>query len=536
MTVTTPRAVVRARSALRSISPADVSAAEALWSADPGRYVSLRDAVLSSAAVPVAGLDVGEVGAYAVLIVARLALSPLSSDDAHAVALAVRLARQAVRAAGAADDIPASLDDEANDDRATVLRSWVGGMTPESVVVGRLSAVAEALATLPASVLRPWGAIAAAWLAHVPASCDACQTPGARPGRLTLSTIRAHVTGTPGKSPAGQRMTRADRATVAAVEAGLRPIMARTPYEAPTGAWADLAASLVGRGDVFARGAGNGDRMTRTAYVSTWVPERVTVTAHGRTPGAVVPIPAERVAATDARRMAAWEARETARLDKIRRAQDEDGRPASVEWVESSAGAASLMTPTGRHGRPVTDAERVVPVAGGRAVRVTGAGAPLWTGGPYAGPAPLPAPTEQVTGRLVGEASGRESVRTLSRALPGPVARVTVSTLPTVAPVDVDAVTVTRRDGTTVVRPMTDAERSATDRTVETVTVNGEEVPVTVAGWDGEDMRSGSTAPIGARDRRAGDPDAQVRSFKVAPSPRAKVGSNTGPTVPVRLR
>jgi hypothetical protein len=510
-----------------------------MFTSDPARSYRLRDAVVAAvAASPSPDLDVSAVAGVALMTVARLAMRETTRDDAHAVALAVRLARQTVATAAAAVAAgTVSLDDESDAVRTRVA-TWSGGCDPASVVVGSPETrAAAAVAALPGNVVRSWQGIAAAWLAHDPASCERCQTPGTRPGRLTLAGIRAHAAGHGPKTPDARRMTRHDAAVVARVSDAVAPVLSVPPSSVP--AW--LAAMVTRGPGSFARAAGNDDARTVTRYVSPVATVARDVSSSVRLAGPVVPVPADRRAASRARREAAAAAAAMRHGETVARRREAAtyGTPGSV--VARDAGGA-VPDPWGRS----------VPVYGGSSVVLPVPGLPLWTHGPVA-PAPDPAnvPDAPETGRMIGErvTVTRRMVATVPAA--GPVARVTGERLPvTTGTPDTDTVTVTRPDGVVTRRAMTDAERDALAPVRETATVDyvtpdgevtSETVPVVRGAYAGEGTGYGETgrdgtAPAPASDRVAGEPDAPVRSFAVAPSPRKRPGSNTGPTIPVRLR
>lgn len=510
----------RAASALSSIAPSDVEAHAALWQSDPARSIALRDAVIAACARPVAGVDMGAVAGHAVMIVARQAAR--LSNDGHAVSTAVRLARQAVTAAAAGETVaPMPTEDGA----ALLLTRGAMGTDPAAIAAGPATLASDCLDSLPGSVRDVFGRIAAAWLAHVPAACGQCDEirqgrPGGRP--LTLARIRAHVAGLPVAGGAGRRLYRGDLAIVRAVTDALAPVIASAPYEAPTGAWAEAAARAVVRGP----GEWLPDSPVRARWDAPVVRQSRAVESREILPGPVVEIPGDRLAAVEARQAAAWDAAEARRVAGIRARQTADaaGQRAAVEWRPAGESAPD---PWGR----------VVPVPGGRVTVTEGAPAPMWTGGPIAGPAPLPAPLDVTTGRIRGERVTRFAARTGETRAEGPARLVMTRRLPAPPIGEPDGmVTVRRADGSEIRRHMTEAELGALDRSPESVEIAGEILPVVRGEWPGEreafgDSRRGGTAPAPAGDRVAGEPDGMVRAFAVAPSPRKRPGG-IGPVIP----
>jgi len=483
----------KAESAVRAIRPGDVKAWEALQDSDPAMLDRLVSGVVAALARPLPGLDMGDVAALAVCGVARQYAA--TGDPARAVARAIRAARTEV--ANARHDAE-SLDNPSDETRAMLAR-WEAPADRVGSVDSVGPLVWGAVETMPEQDRDLFRRMAAAWLAHDRETCKRCSRPGSRAGRVTVATVLPHVAGIPTDSADGKRLRQDCRTALASAEVALTAVAARVAGERAPGwlFWPGMAAV-----PAMTRTAGNPDR-------GRVIPGAVPVLAVAwetvlRLPVmAEVSIPESRREAARLRAVAAWETGERARVARIRVAQAHD--------------AGTL--PDGlrlRSGSP--------------------ARLPMWTGGPYAGPAPLPADAVPSRGRVMtGET--RETVARGTAVVPvaGPATAPRTVGAVRVAPglPDVDSVTVTR-DGRTVSRAMTEAETAVLDREPETAVLDGETVPVVRERWAGEEYGV-TTAPAGDRDRDART--GMVKAFPAVVSPRKRAGSGaTGPTIPTRLR
>jgi len=466
----------KAESKVRTVRPDDVKAWEALQDSNPDMLSRLVSGVVAALARPLPGLDMGDVAALAVCGVARQYAA--TGNPARAVARAIRAARTEV--ANARHDAE-SLDNPSDETRAMLAR-WEAPADRVGSVDSVGSLVWGAVETMPEADRDLFRRMAAAWLAHDRETCKRCQRPGSRAGRVTVATVLPHVAGIPTDSAEGKRLRQDCRTALASAEVALTAVAARVAGERAPGwlFWPGMAAV-----PAMTRTAGNPDR-------GRVIPGAVPVLAVAwetvlRLPVmAEVSIPESRREAARLRAVAAWETGERARVARIRAAQD----------------------------GPL----------------------PMWTGGPYAGPAPLPADALPARGRVMtGETRETVARGTAVVRVAGPATAPRTVGAVRVAPglPDVDSVTVTR-DGRTVSRAMTEAETAVLDREPETAVLDGETVPVVRERWAGEEYGV-TTAPAGDRDR---DPrTGMVKAFPAVVSPRKRAGSGaTGPTIPARLR